>query len=326
MALHDVIGQEKVAWMLQNALRRGRLAHAYIFTGPDCISQKKMALELAKALNCTAHEDDACGQCTHCIRIAHGNFSDVHWIKPEGQSVKIDQIRSLQKYFSYHSAEAAVKVFIIEAAETMTLQAANSLLKFLEEPVGVVVAILLTENKHAILPTILSRCQIVSFQAVPPETVAAQLEVEGVPQEEATIAAGLANNLEEAKQMVQTEWLTRAREIVVNLTEAILTRVGRALVIVQEELLGSEVGRSYLEYFLDLMILWYQDMLNIRLGRHHSLTFLEQMDDINKQATKWTVSGLMQAVEGLLSAKQQLRQHVPPQLVMEGWILSVQEG
>lgn len=326
MALHDVVGQEKVGRMLQNALRRGRLAHAYIFTGSDRISQKKMALELAKALNCTTHEDDACGHCTHCVRIANGNFPDVHWIEPEGQSVRIDQIRSLQKYFSYHSVESEVKVFIVEAAETMTPQAANSLLKFLEEPVGLVVAILLAENKHAILPTILSRCQIVPFQAVPPETVTARLVAEGVSQEKAAIAAGLSNHLEEATQLVQAEWLMRAREIVVHLAEAILTRVGRALVIVQDELLGSEVGRNHLECFLDLMILWYQDMLNIRLGRSHSLTFLEQTDELNKQATKWTVSGLMQAVEALLSAKQQLRQHVPPQLVMEGWILSVQEG
>ena len=326
VAFHDVPGQNKVAHMLKNALRSNRLTHAYIFSGPDRAGKRQMAMELAKALNCTNHSDDACNECTNCQRIMHGNFPDVHWIQPEGKTVKIEQIRSLQKNVSYHSVEASVKVFIVDAAETMTLQAANSMLKFLEEPVGRVVAVLLTENRHAVLPTILSRCQPIRFQTVAPEVIVDQLISEGIPQKTAVVAGKLANGLDDAREIAQGEWLEDAQKLVVTLAEAVNERAGQALIVIQEKLMKSEVGRHYLEYFLDLMILWYRDMLNIRLGCKQPLTFLEQSEQLKQHVTKWTEPRLIRAVEHMLLAKQELNQHVAPQLVLEGWVLSVQEG
>lgn len=326
MALLEVMGQEKVARMLKNALKRKRLAHAYIFSGPDREGKKRLALELAKALNCTTYTDDACDHCTNCVRVSHGNHPDVHWIIPDGRSVKIEQIRALQKNFSYHSVEAAAKVFIVEAAETMTLQAANSLLKFLEEPVGVVVAVLLTENVHAMLPTVVSRCQLVPFGHLSPQMMSEQLTTEGVPPGIASVAASLASGLEEARELSGQEWFIAVPPLIAQLSKAVIERSGKALIIVQEQLMKSDIGRHYMEFFLDLMILWYQDMLSIKLGCRKPITFLEQTEEIKQHVTKWTESTIVQAIERLLFARRQLRQHVPPQLVLEGWVLSVQEG
>lgn len=326
MAFHKVIGQEKAARMLKNALAHRRLAHAYLFSGPDRVGQRHMAMELAKALNCTKRKDDACDTCTHCVRIAHGNFPDVHWIQPEGHAVKIDQIRALQENVSYHSMEASVKVLIIEAADMMTVQAANSLLKFLEEPVGDVVAVLLTENKHHVLPTVLSRCQTIPFQRVPSEIISRQLTAEGVAEREAAVAAKLAGSLEEARQIVREEWFRHALDVVVQVAKAVDGHIGQAMVVIQEKVVKSELGQHHLEYFLDLMILWYRDMLNISLGCEQPLTFLEHSEHFERQLTKWTEPRLVQAMEALMLAKRQLKQHVPSQLILEGWVLSVQEG
>lgn len=326
VAFGDVIGQEKVARMLKQALNHDRLAHAYIFSGPDREGKRQMALELAKALNCSTRKNDACNDCTNCVRIGHGNHPDVHWIQPEGQSVKIEQIRLLQKNISYHSVETTVKIFIVEAADTMTLQAANSMLKFLEDPAGRVLAMLLTDNIHAILPTVRSRCQFVRFQYVPPEVMMKRLVKDGVPQALASVASGVASHLQEAQELCEHEWFLDAPRLVTQFTAALHEYSGRAFVIVQEKIMKSEIGKKYMDVFLHLLILWYQDMLTIKLGRRQTFTFFEQIKDVKQQGTKWTEKKIVQAVEQLMFARQQLRQHVPPQLVLEGWVLSVQEG
>ena len=326
VAFEEIVGQEKVARMLKNALRRRRLAHAYIFSGTDSDGKRKMAIELAKALNCSTYSDDACDNCTNCMRIANGNHPDVHWIAPDGTSVKIKQIRTLQKNIAYHSVEAMTKVFVIEAVETMTIQAANSLLKILEEPEGTALIILLTDNVQAIIPTIKSRCQLIPFQHPDPEIVCEQLIEEGVSREVAVIASRMANGLQEAREMCGETWFTSAPPLVVELTNATCDDSNKALIVVHEQLLKSETVRTHMELFLDLMILWYRDMLTMKLGCRQPQTFLEHVNDVKRQVMKWTESGIIQAVEKLLVAKQQLRQHVPPQLVLEGWVLSVQEG
>lgn len=326
MAFSDVVGQEKIAHMFRSALKRGRLGHAYVFSGPDRRGMKQMALELSKAINCTAAGEEACDRCVNCVRIAHGNHPDVHVIAPDGKSVKIEQMRTLQRRAAYHAMEAAMTVVIIEAAETMTLQAANSLLKFLEEPADKVIAILLTENSHALLPTVVSRCQFVPFQYVPSEKLSEQLIDEGMARERAAAAARLASGLEEARQLAKETWFASAMQLTTQLTHAMCEGAGKALIVVQEQLMKSEVGRTHLESFLDLMILWYRDMLNIKLGCSQPLTFLEQTDDLKQQVTKWTEPGLVHAIENLIFAKRELKAHVAPQLVVEGWVLSVQEG
>lgn len=312
--------------MLQNALRRERLAHAYIFSGPDRAGKKQMALELAKALNCERQTADACGSCTTCTRIAHGNYPDVHWVQPEGKSVKIEQIRGLQKKFAYRTLESKVSVFIVEAAETMTGQAANSLLKFLEEPGDGVVAILLADHVHNLLPTVVSRCQLVPFRVLSAEKVSEQLEAEGILPQTARVVAHVADGLEAARQLAHAESFREAIKLVQQLSEATRVSSGQAVVAIQEKVMASDVSRDHLNEFIDLMILWYKDMLNIMLGCRQPLTFSEQKEVLQRQATNWTISRLVQAIEHMLFVKRQLKQHVPPQLALEGWVLSVREG
>lgn len=141
----------------------GRLGHSYLFVGPKEVGKTQTALEVAKLVNCEAFNNQPCGQCPSCHKIERGNHPDVMILQPQGGSIKIDQIRFLLSRLQLKAFEAKTKVFIIGDVETMTLEAANSLLKTLEEPASHTLMILTTSLEQANLDTIRSRCHVVKF-------------------------------------------------------------------------------------------------------------------------------------------------------------------
>lgn len=130
MSMEQVAGQWKAKRILKHALQSGKVSHAYLFYGASGTGRTAMARAFAKALFCSAGGDDACDHCLECRKFENGNQPDLLTIKPDGQSIKIDQIRDLQRELAYRGSGTSRKVYIVERAETMTLQAANSLLKF----------------------------------------------------------------------------------------------------------------------------------------------------------------------------------------------------
>lgn len=158
-----VLGQTGAAAILQSALESGRIAHAYLFAGPRGVGKGLTAEVFARALNCAAHEDRPCDRCLPCQKALNGNHPDILWLKPAGSSFKIEQVRELQRTVHAKVYEGRHKVIVLEDSHKATTQAANSLLKTLEEPPGSTVFILLSENPQTLPPTILSRCQRVNF-------------------------------------------------------------------------------------------------------------------------------------------------------------------
>lgn len=137
-------------------LTKGTLAHAYLLEGEG----EELAMWLAKSVLCKK-EDKPCGECSACRRIDHANHPDVHVVRPDGQHIKIDQIRHLHKEASLKSVEGNKQIFILLAADKLNLQSANALLKFIEEPSQDTLIILVGNSKDNMLPTILSRVQVV---------------------------------------------------------------------------------------------------------------------------------------------------------------------
>lgn len=155
---------------LQNAVKSNLLAHAYLLVGEKTKTLDNARM-LAMAVNCPeVHEGYPCEKCLSCRKILHGNHPDVSIIEPKGASFKIEQVRALQKSINYKHYEGAYKVLILTGADTMTVEAANSLLKVLEEPPTKTIFILIAENGNNILPTIQSRCQIIKFGGQKEET------------------------------------------------------------------------------------------------------------------------------------------------------------
>lgn len=168
MALTTLAAQQPGLQLLQRSLERGRLAHAYLFTGSELAELEAVARALAKTLNCAqpprrsaaGHGLDSCEACSSCRRIEADNHPDVHWVRPESKLrlIKIEQMRELMQTIHLKPTEAAFKVAVVVAADRLTESAANAFLKTLEEPPPRSVLILLSTQPQRIPETVLSRC------------------------------------------------------------------------------------------------------------------------------------------------------------------------
>ncbi len=168
MAFSAIEGQERAITLLSRALANSRLAHAYLFAGPDGVGKTTVALDLAALLFCRRPEQGRpCGACSGCRQFASGNHPDFFRIRPEGAAIKIDQIRGIKKSLYFPPLEGDLRVFLLEEAQTMRREAGNSLLKVLEEPPPGNLFLLTGNTAGVLLPTIVSRCQVIPFTALP---------------------------------------------------------------------------------------------------------------------------------------------------------------
>ncbi len=172
MAFKDFPEQKQGVGLLQRSLERGRLAHAYLFTGHELSELEAIAATLARTLNCREPVKgqggvaiDCCDRCVNCQKIANGNHADVHWVRPESKSriVGVDQMRALMHEIHLKPTEAEYKVAVVVAADRLNVQGANAFLKTLEEPPPKSVLILLTTEQQRVLETIVSRCLRLNF-------------------------------------------------------------------------------------------------------------------------------------------------------------------
>lgn len=204
MAFNDILGNDRVKKILGKALQRERVPNSILFCGPEGVGKKDTALVLAKSMNCEKKKDDACEVCASCKAIHAGNFPDVIEIRPEGNVIKIEQMRNLRQIAYLKPMMGRKRVFIVVEAEKMKEEAANSLLKILEEPPLSSYIILVTHNPFMIIPTIKSRCQILNFSPVSKEDIEKILVEKGYEKEKAKIISLLVRG--NLKNALSLEW------------------------------------------------------------------------------------------------------------------------
>jgi len=166
MPFTDIIGQEKPANLLREYIHQKRIASSYLFIGPEGVGKKMAAQCFAKALNCEENNLDACDKCISCLKIDKGQHPDMHFIGSE-DIIKIEEVRQLQREIALRPYEGKFKVFIIDNAHNLTADAANAILKVLEEPPAHSIIILVTAKPQKLFKTIISRCQVIRFNSVP---------------------------------------------------------------------------------------------------------------------------------------------------------------
>ncbi|MFW8598813.1 DNA polymerase III subunit delta' [Enterococcus innesii] len=252
--------QPLVFAQLKKSIKHGRIAHAYLFEGDKGTGKHELSLWLAKRLFCTDVQEEApCGKCSNCVRIAQGEHPDVIQIEPDGQMIKVDQIRQLQEEFSKSGFESRLKIFILSQADKMNNSAANSLLKFLEEPVGNFLAILGTESLGRILPTIQSRCQIIHFSPLSKEKLQEKLQEEGLSKETSRLLSHLTNSYHKAVEISQDEWFNETKDAVKHWVNYLLKKDPQAFIFVQKKLLGLAKEKNQQSEIFLLLLFYFQE-------------------------------------------------------------------
>jgi DNA polymerase-3 subunit delta' len=329
----QVIGQERAVSLLQRGLDGGKLAHAYLFTGPAYVGKMALARNLAQALNCEA-PDRPCLRCPSCEKIGAGRHADVQVIglmkngdAAEAKLIGIDQVKEMQHAASLPPFEGRHKVFIFENAELLSLDAANRLLKTLEEPVANVTFILLTVNDKLLPLTVISRCQRLELapMSLAAET-AALIEKKGLEPRRARLLAGLSHGCPEwAIAAADDDSLVRQRD---EELDRLLAAVGGD----DEERLayaarlavrfGQDRGAVY--RVLDLWRDFWRDLMLQKLGRDDMIINIDRQAALAEMAP--VASGLARiksVIDSLQSAAEQLRQNANPRLALEVLMLDI---
>jgi DNA polymerase III subunit delta' len=318
VSFSHILGHDKQKDVLLRAVQNGRLAHAYLFAGPEGVGKRLLALALVRTLFCT--EGNGCGDCPPCRKVDHHNHPDLHLLEPDGNSIKIEQVRNLQRDLNLRPHEASRKVCLIEAAETMTVGAANALLKTLEEPRGDTLLILLSSQPQRLLETIRSRCQPLFFARQPLELLRDNLQAQlGVSDAEAHVLAALADgSFKKAFGKDRQLYLEERRTLLKTLTGLSPGSILPTLEFA-EQLAGDKAA---LNDILEIFQAFYRDVLMSAHGRDPAeLVNLDLVEKVQRVAARETVAGILHKLEALATARRHLERNLNPQLVVENLLL-----
>ena len=331
----QVVGQTRAVSLLQHSLERGTLAHAYLLIGPHHVGKMTLALNLAQALNCEAAERP-CGECASCQKIALAKHADVQIIglsqnedSAEARSrteIGIDQIREMQHSSNLPPFEGRYKVFIIDGAEFLSNEAANCLLKTLEEPVDRVVFILLTANDRLLLTTVVSRCQRLELSPlVAGEVEAALCSRWGVEQERAKLLARLSHGrLGWAVSAASGDGLLGQRaERLDRLISIIDADYEERFTYVTQLAALFRKSREMVQEILDLWLDWWRDLMLVKAGCSDSITNVDSETILVKIAGGYTLAKIRTFIGSIQAAGEQLGQNANPQLVLEVLMLNI---
>ncbi len=318
MTFESIIGHERQKNILRRALTNQRIAHAYLFEGPDGIGKRLVALAMARALLCT--NGTGCGDCTQCRKVDHNNHPDVHLLDADGASIKIDQVRGLQKDLALKPLEGLHRVCLIDGAEQFNPAAANALLKTLEEPQPHTLIILLSSRPESLLVTIRSRCQRLPFQRLPKqrlaEVLANRLELGEV---EANVLAALSDgSFKKALGQNRELYLERRRELIRSLS-ALSSGSIIPLFKLAEELAGD---KEILPDILEIFQAFYRDLLLLIHGRPQTdLVNQDLQETLHRQVAQETTESLLRKLRALETGRYHLQRNVNRQLAMETMLL-----
>ena len=320
--------QPVVMQQLEIIQRKNRIGQAYIFEGKKGTATEDVAYFFVKQLLCEAPVNgEPCEQCRSCQRIDSGNHVNFHQVYPEGQFIKVAAIEALLDEMSKTGMEAGRKVYIVHEAERLNPQSANKLLKFLEEPDGMVTAIFITQNMNAILPTIRSRCQHIAFQPIPRQYLMAQLQANGMSPSIAATLSVMTSDIDEAMTLSEDEAFAQARKTVLKLVEAILSKnVHESLLVVHEEWLPVFKDRNQMELALDLLLFAFRDLVAVKANPSAQCTYPDNRDFFVGMTLRYTYEQLSGMLQNILYARKTLYSNMNRTLLMEQLMLNLQEG
>lgn len=324
--LGEFIGNGRVVGWLARAIATGQTSHAYLFTGPDQIGKRTLALAFAQAIQCADRAEDAgraCGVCVACRKVEHGNHPDVLRLElPKDKAhYSIDQIRELIEDVALKPTEGRKRIFILPDADLLTLPALQSSLKVLEEPPPNAMLLLTCASIDLLLPTIISRCQQAPLQPVAPAELATALRARGATEalalDLATLSGGRPGWAIDA--LTQPEALEERWQLLRDL--ASLTQVGRAERITAAGTYAT--NKESAQRVIELWLPWWRDVALTAYGAGDLIRHSDDRAQIAAQAQRWGPHAAETFVRALGTALEQLDQNVNPRMVFEVLLLAL---
>ncbi len=326
------IGTDIIITILKNSIAAGNMAHAYLIAGPPHIGKATFALDIARYLNCTG-SDPPCDTCQSCRRINNGKHVDINVLSLESplalpesgksrKEISIRDIEELQKRASLSAYEGKFRIFIIDGVEDLSEEAANRLLKTLEEPPSYVIFLMLTADEKRVLTTILSRCQKIEMKPVPADVLERYLiETHGAEAAKARLTARLARGcpgwaitlLDNARHMQQrTDILNKFQYLLSASYESRFAYI---------EHLGTDREKN--TDMLDTWLIWWRDVLLTGCECSDAITNIDFFADIERAAGALQIGEIKQCIDRIQEAKLQIQQNANVRLVLEVLMLDI---
>lgn len=330
MPLRDLVGNEHVRAALLRAIARDRLPHALLFAGPEGVGKRTFALELARAVTCHAPVDgDACGACQSCTLAASNEHPDIRLVEPDGTFIKIAQMRDLAREAQYQPFDGRRRVMVVDEAHKVREEAANAILKTLEEPPPTTAIVLVTSQPYALLETIRSRCQTLRFVPVDAAEVERYLAARYKrPSDETRLLARVADGRIGRALATDLSVYRERRKEMLSLVELLAGDADRLRLVKAAQWLG-DVGRKdkgEFEERLELFVALCRDLYGLALGASRDEIANADIGlRLEQLASRVEPVRIASWVEAVNTLRAQLKQNVNRQLALEAIFLRFAE-
>ena len=324
----DIIGHKREIAHLEQAIKAGKVSHAYIFNGDKGSGKKTLAEAFAMTLQCASEGEVPCGSCHSCRQAASGNHPDIiHVSHEKPASIGVEDIRSqLTGDIQIRPYNGKYKVYIINEAEKMTVQAQNAILKTIEEPPEYAVIILLTSNEQSFLDTIRSRCVVLNLKPVPDEQVKQYLmEQIQVPDYQADICVAFAQgNIGKAVRLASSDDFTAIKASAMSLIRnAGKMEISEIIDFVKD----IQEYKISIQDYLDILALWYRDMVYYKATKDiDGIVFQDELRIIRETVKRCSYEGVEEVMQAIENAKTRLNANVNFDLTMELLFLVIKEN
>lgn len=320
----EIRGNTPLVEQLRRSAASGRSSHAYLFLGGAGAGKRLIANTFAKALQCEG-EKRPCDSCKSCHAFNHGNHPDVIYFQPlkNGKIYTIEDVREqLLETVDLKPFQYEKKIYIIEKADTLNIQSQNALLKTLEEPPAHAVFLLLAERAEAFLPTILSRVVVMKIRPLSAETIADYLMQVGHLAEESHILSAYAQGrIGQALELVEDEGFREMRQDILGKLEALPSMSEGEAYLLAKDLEGYKNDLR----FLDIMELWYRDLLTAKSLREEGYLIQRDKKDAIFRAAKEPAALLAKKAAAVRTARMRLAQNANFRLTMEVMLMDLKE-